>query len=312
MIIACVIGSRADIHGVAPILMALDSRGINTVIHEVPPLVREQRNMPADNADAVVLLGDREEIASVAVEYRGQNIPICHIHAGEISGQEPDDTYRDVISRMSKLLFVPHKSAHRRAVSIANETLGVKVFNCGSPFITSAYNTELVPVEWPKGDGKKVFVAFNPLPENKAESTAIGHALYGVVNSSNYRFVTISPNTDRHWGTVMVSGRDMASRKSLSHAKYLSYMASADVIIGNTSAGCVEGCYFGTPYLCVGSRQFCREYGPHVRWCKPKDMGVMLEETLKMDKIPSDTFGKPDSADRIAETLMNEVKKLGK
>lgn len=303
MIISCYRGSRADTPGIDAIAEALTARGVAVTAHDFYGIAYEN-NKP----DAVVILGDRQECAAEAVLCRGANVPIAHIHAGEISGQEPDDTYRNVISHMSKWLFAPHDNCY----PCKPPSYVKKIFVLGSPFITSAHNTELVDVKWPDGEGKKVFVAFNPLPENPAETEEMSDKLYSLLYANNYRFVAISPNTDRHADRILVDHHteNVTPVTSLTHAEYLSYMASADAIIGNSSSMIIEASVYGTPAVSVGSRQFCREHPPHVRWCRPKDMGDMLLEALAMEKIPSEVYGTKDSAGLIAEAIIEEVGKL--
>lgn len=289
MKISCVTGSRADRRGMSAIEGALRDRGVDV-------LEMCAGDDVATDAAACVVIGDRFEMAQTALEYHESMIDIAHIHAGELTGQEPDDTYRGVISTLSRWLFtMGHRYLDGRPVA----------FNCGSPYITAAHNTPISSPYWGEGDGKKVFVAFNPLPRNPDETKDIADDLAALYRDNDYRFVTIAPNTDRH--REMFDCTPGIVHEWLSPAGYLSYLASADAIVGNTSAGLIENCVYGTPYVCVGSRQMYRKHPPHTIRCEPHRMQEYLLLALKMKRQPSDTYGKPESAGIIADTLIKEI-----
>ena len=58
------------------------------------------------NLIAIILLGDRYEILSVAIAAAIQNIPIIHLHGGEITLGNYDEFIRHSITKMSKLHLV--------------------------------------------------------------------------------------------------------------------------------------------------------------------------------------------------------------
>jgi len=311
MKIAIVIGSRADAPGQIAIANALAERGAEVGIVPVSDLdISMFGDIPMFGSDfpeglnAVVVLGDREEVALATVAYRGQNIKIAHIHAGEITGQEPDDTYRDVISRMATWLFVPHNPEWTTFQPYRTYN---HVFNCGSPFITSVHNTELTEIIWPSG-GPHIFVAFNPLPEKPEENAEIMKHLCIALKDQQSVHV-IAPNTDRGNEDMRQAFGVYGVHENVSHADYLSFIATADVVVGNTSAGLIEGSYFGTPYVCVGSRQKYRVAGENVIKCEPSEMAEKIEEALAMGRKPNNAYGTKDSARLIAETLIDEVEK---
>jgi len=311
MKIAVVIGSRADAPGMLAVADSLAEQNVWVFGHRCGPAVdmvfdndsvKVWKEWPDSDVDAVVLLGDRFEIVQAALEYRNMLLPIAHIHAGEITGQEPDDTYRHIITRMSTWAFVPHETAEQFLTldkQFGATPWGTKVFNCGSPFITAAAKAERLNVSWPC-DGKKVMLCFNPLPEDKTET----HQLAQVISQIRIRYpnhICIGPNTDRHRNLLGVENI------SISHNEYISYMASADVIIGNSSSGLIENSVIGTPYLCVGSRQVGRISGNNVVMVEPQE--VMTHDVIIGGKYPDAVYGEADSADRIAKMLIGEIKK---
>ncbi len=59
--------------------------------------------------DILVLLGDRYEIFAVASVATTLNIPIAHIHGGELTFGAIDDAFRHSITKMSHIHFVSTK-----------------------------------------------------------------------------------------------------------------------------------------------------------------------------------------------------------
>jgi len=315
---AVILGSRADSSGQLEIARSLKKQGAEVRLHLTGHVkaVDFGEEFPADigcclgRPDVAVCLGDRHEIVQCALEYREAGVPIAHIHAGEVTGQEPDDTYRFLISRMATWCFTPQEDYLTMcSVAIGKENAGVykfgmKYFNCGSPFITSAHKTELIDVEWPEGKGLKLFVAFNPLPENEDETEAIALEMESFMQ---YRSVAVGPNTDKNRDSIS-SAINCYTQKvvaSLMHQEYLSYLKSADIIVGNSSSPLIENCVFGTPYINVGSRNKYRVAGPHVTNCEPDEVLTVIADT-DLRKKPSDTYGGKESSDNIASTLIRE------
>ena len=155
-----------------------------------------------------------------------------------------------------------------------------------------------------------MFVAFNPLPEDEDETILIASTMIDLWGSA-YRFVIINPNTDRFAHRLEIGCHDGMYHKSLTHQEYLSYLAGADVVVGNTSSGLIEGSVYGTPYVCVGSRQQYRVHGEHVLHRKPAEIEGAIMEALEMEKRPNNSYGDKDSANKIAETLCQEIQASG-
>ena len=64
--------------------------------------------------DMVVLLGDRYEVFSFCLASFFLNIPISHIHGGELTKSAFDDSLRHSITKLSDYHFVSHKNYRKR------------------------------------------------------------------------------------------------------------------------------------------------------------------------------------------------------
>ena len=66
------------------------------------------------NPSAVMILGDRYEIAQIALITHLNDYPLVHFHGGEKTLGSKDDNFRHVISKLSQLHFVSHEMYKRR------------------------------------------------------------------------------------------------------------------------------------------------------------------------------------------------------
>jgi UDP-N-acetylglucosamine 2-epimerase len=83
------------------------------------------KNIP----DMVILIADRFELLPICMAAAYLNIPICHIQAGEDSGNI-DQKVRHGITMMSDIAFATNESALKRL-----QNMGVYGYNYGCPSI---------------------------------------------------------------------------------------------------------------------------------------------------------------------------------
>jgi GDP/UDP-N,N'-diacetylbacillosamine 2-epimerase (hydrolysing) len=87
---------------------------------------------------------------------------------------------------------------------------------------------------------------------------------------------------------------------------FISWMAHADVMVGNSSAGIIEAASFGTPVINIGTRQAMRERNANV-------MDVPAERQELLDAVrhalaggklpPANLYGDGHAAQRIVDLL---------
>ena len=82
------------------------------------------------NPDLVIVLGDRYEIMMAAFASMLHNIPIAHIHGGEISEGSLDDKIRHSITKLSNLHFVSCDEYEKRVIQLGEKPKNV--FNVGA------------------------------------------------------------------------------------------------------------------------------------------------------------------------------------
>ena len=87
--------------------------------------------LPKLAPDLLVVLGDRYEILSAAVAATLLNIPIAHIHGGEVTAGAFDDAIRHAITKMACVHFTAAEPYRRRVIQMGENP--DFVFNVGAP-----------------------------------------------------------------------------------------------------------------------------------------------------------------------------------
>jgi len=259
------------------------------------------------NPDVVVLLGDRYEILATAQAALILDIPVAHIHGGEITSGAFDDSIRHAITKMSSLHFVAAEDYARRVVQLGEQPSSV--FNVGSLGVESALASEILN----NSDLSKalnvelkspiLLVTYHPTTRSTMSVTEeIDQVLSALENFSYCTIVFTGVNADP--GNAEVSTRiakfvqrDTRLRSlhaSLGQNKYLSLLNLCDAVIGNSSSGIIEAPAFGKPTVNIGNRQDGR-----LRASSIIDVGVAKQEI----QTAIETALSPTWRERCAKTV---------
>ena len=257
--------------------------------------------------DVVVLLGDRYEILATAQAALILDIPVAHIHGGEITSGAFDDNIRHAITKMSSLHFVAADEYARRVVQLGEQPSSV--CNVGSLGVENALASKLLN----KNDLSKalnvelespiLLVTYHPTTRSTMSVTEeIDQVLSALENFSYCSIVFTGVNADP--GNADVSSqiakfvqRDTRLRSlhaSLGQNKYLSLLNLCDVVIGNSSSGIIEAPAFGKPTVNIGNRQDGR-----LRADSIIDVGVTKQEI----QTAIETALSPTWRERCAKTV---------
>ena len=220
------------------------------------------------NPDVVVLLGDRYEILATAQAALILNIPVAHIHGGELTSGAFDDSIRHAVTKMSSLHFVAAQEYARRVVQLGEQPSSV--FNVGSLGVENALASKLIDKSDLSAElnvelkNPILLVTYHPTTRSTMSVTEeIDQVLSALENFSSCTIVFTGVNADP--GNAEVSSqiakfvqRDPKLRSlhaSLGQNKYLSLLSLCDAVVGNSSSGIIEAPAFGKPTVNIGSRQ---------------------------------------------------------
>ena len=245
--------------------------------------------------DIVILLGDRYETYCFCVASFFLNIPIVHIHGGELTYGALDDGLRHSITKLSNFHFVSHLSYAKRVIQLGENPK--RVFNVGALGVENIVQTKLIDKKnllqsYKIPNNKKLaLVTFHPVTRNNEEySNQINRFLYSISKVKNFFYIFTYNNPDpcgkyflRKINKFIKKNKNSKLFKSMGSRVYLSFMKNVDLIIGNSSSGIIEAPALKTQTLNIGNRQEGRVFSRSIICCKnqPKEMVKVLNKILK-------------------------------
>ncbi len=265
--------------------------------------------------DAVMLLGDRGEMIAGALAAIHLNMPVVHIHGGERSGTV-DEPVRHAISKLSHFHFVATEASRERLIRMGE--LAERIFVTGAPGLdglaqaaTIDRATLLDEAGFAAGKPMALFVFHPVLQEADAAGLCVEHAL-DVLTAKGYQVVALRPNADggsAQIDKVLRSRSASPAMRVITHLPretFVSWMAAADLMIGNSSAGIIEAATFGTPVINIGSRQNLRERNTNVIDSPPDAAAIERAIGIAMAHgryAPQNVYGDGKAAGRIVSLL---------
>jgi len=224
--------------------------------------------------DILLLIADRYEMlapASVALALR---IPIAHIEGGEVSQGAIDDAVRNALTKLSHLHFACTEKARRRVIAMGEEEW--RVHFTGSPGLDALKRRPLMSreeLEEKLGGAlaePPVVVAYHPVTLLEDTTTEFEHLLTAL-NRVPQPLIFVYPNADAGSRLLVARSREFAEVRgnarvfiNLDHHTFLSLLAQAAAMVGNSSSGIMESTSLQLPTVNIGIRQQGREHAENI------------------------------------------------
>ena len=276
-----------------------------------------------DRPAVVVILGDRFEALAAAQAAFFLDVPIAHIHGGEVTVGSLDDSTRHAISKLSRWHFVSNAEARDRLIRMgeAPET----VWLTGAPGLDDVAALEPLSAEAVAGDlgwsepAPFLLVTYHPVTNVPGETDAGIEALLAVLGDDHRRIVITGSNADAGGDALNQRLAAFADahpdrvrvRPSLGRHRYLSAMSHCDAVVGNSSSGLIEAPFLGKATVNIGSRQEGRPQAASVISCAPTvaDITTALADArtptfLAAAQDVASLYGDGRSSQRIVDLLI--------
>ncbi len=233
-----------------------------------------------ENLNLLIVLGDRYEILSFVYSALIFNIPIAHIHGGEVTHGSIDDQIRHSISKMSNFHFTSHKEYKNRLVQMGeNKT---NIFNYGSLGIENALNTKIISKKKLEKkfkinfSNKNLLVTYHPETSSKSDTYYdLKIILQACEHFNDTNFIFTYPNFDNKSKEIInllnvfkKKNKNFFVIKNFGQEAYFSVIKNADAVMGNSSSGIIEVPIFRKPTINLGIRQSGRIKSNSVLNCK--------------------------------------------
>ena len=274
--------------------------------------------------DIILVLGDRFEIFAAVQAAWIYGIPVAHIAAGDVTEGAIDEAFRHCISKMARLHFTTNADARLRVLQLgeAKETVHL----VGSPGIDNLIHcdklnkTELSALLKINLSHQVYLVTLHPetltalAPDQQA--TLLIAALSQLDNEVT--LVISAANTDPGGEQINFALRQYAaSRKNsvfienLGRTAYVSLLAIADLMIGNSSSGIYEAASFGLAVVNIGNRQAGRLSPANVLNCEFDTEAILdtIRQAVLLDCGKFENpFGDGHAAERIHDLTIEYIK----
>lgn len=223
------------------------------------------------NPDLVIVLGDRYEIFSAATSCHLLQIPLAHIHGGEVTSGALDDGFRHSITKFSDFHFTSSPSHRKRVIQLGEQPRNV--YDVGPMVLDNFLQIKFLSKmtlrkKLQTSKAKKDFiVCFHPQTLGKDNNLeALNNLMSQIKKFPEYNFIFTASNNDAGGQKMNLSiKRNVKMQKnfyffdSLGSNLYYSLLKSCDGLIGNSSSGIIESPLFQKFSLNVGDRQKGRE-----------------------------------------------------
>ena len=270
--------------------------------------------------DLLMCLGDRFEIFAAAYSAGLMNIPVAHIHGGELTYGAVDEKLRHAITKVSSIHFPTTEDYRKRIIQMGEQP--ESVINVGALGVERVYNEDSMTLEEIENETNLdlsrgfFLVTIHPptigpdTPFDLAKSTidALEHfpdmpviMSYANIDSGGYEINQIknkfcSDNPKKRF-----------IKRTLGHKLYTNCMKNASVVIGNSSSAVIEAPILGVPSINIGNRQEGRIVTDTVFSVNSKTNNIIgaIKKAMSLEKNRkySHPFGKGNTSNLILESI---------
>jgi UDP-hydrolysing UDP-N-acetyl-D-glucosamine 2-epimerase len=268
--------------------------------------------------DAVLVVGDRLDMLPAATATVPFNLPLVHLHGGEVTEGALDDRARHAISKLAHLHCVSCESARRRLLAMGEDDTRIRL--TGAPGLdTLRAAPELSDTEFAAEIGlseTKGLRLVTVHPEtNAAAPLAPLAAVLAALASDPGPILFTAPNSDPGGAEARRRIEDFVAARSnaifietLGGRLYPNALRHAAVMLGNSSSGLIEAGLFGLPVIDVGDRQRGRDRGENVRNA-PSDAAAVAEVLAELGPEPArvapvSIYGDGHAGPRVAKAIL--------
>jgi GDP/UDP-N,N'-diacetylbacillosamine 2-epimerase (hydrolysing) len=275
--------------------------------------------------DLILVLGDRYEILSAVISALLCNVPVAHVHGGEVTTGAFDDAIRNAITKMSHLHFVATANSRNRVIQMGE--IPANTFNFGGLGVDAIQELNLLSKEeveeelGMKFGAKNLLVTYHPETISKIspiEQIQVLLEALSLKKEINLIFtgVNADPGSDeisRAINQFVQSNSNSRLYASLGQRLYLSTLLYCDGVVGNSSSGILEVPSFKKATINIGSRQLGREMAESVINCELESGSIRKS----IDKIYSKNFemvlsevSNPYGKGGASSKIFEEIKKF--
>lgn len=270
--------------------------------------------------DIILLSGDRAETLTMCVTAAYMGIPLGHIQAGDKSGHI-DDAARYAIAKLAHIHFASCADSADRLHKLGEQPF--RIFNIGAPQLDDMIGRDFKRSSATIGnnhfqlDEPYILLVQHPV---MAEREQAGHQIIETLKAclaTGHRVVWIYPNSDLGFSEILSQIEQYRRTPritvfaNLERDDFLTLLANAAVLVGNSSSGILEAPTFKVPVVNIGNRQRGRPQASNILNCgyTSAEIGASIHTALtdaafrKKAAEAVNPYGDGQSGPRICQTL---------
>lgn len=274
--------------------------------------------------DLLICLGDRYEIFAAAYSASLLNIPIAHIHGGELTYGSIDDKFRHAITKASTLHFPCTEIYRKRIIQMGEKK--EYVFNYGALAVERVKKIKSISLnKLNKFLGINInrgCILFTVHPETNSKTNTndfIKSILLALEKYEGLPLIITYANSDPGGGHInnllesfyKQNANKCIIVKSLGYDLYSNIMKHSKLVMGNSSSGIIEAPILGIPTLNIGSRQEGRILTKSINTVKADTNEILLSirKILEQKKVNNfHPYGEGKTSLRIYKTITKFLK----
>lgn len=230
--------------------------------------------------DLLVVLGDRFETLAIAQSALVMQIPVAHLHGGEITEGAYDDALRHAITKMSNLHFVAAEPYRQRVIQMGESP--ATVFNVGALGLDHLLRGAVMDPDALSASlgfalrAPYLLATYHPVTAEDEDPCRSCAAMLGALDAfPDHQVILTYPNAD-NGGRAIIPLLEAYARTnparvlaipSLGFRRYLSVLGGAAAMLGNSSSGLIEAPALHVPTVNIGQRQRGRLAADSVLHC---------------------------------------------
>jgi len=212
------------------------------------------------------VLGDRFEVLAAAIAALPLNLPVAHLHGGEVTEAAMDEQIRHAVTKLSHLHLAAAEPYAARIRQMGEEPW--RVHCVGAPGLDRLHRLAALPraelarrVGLPL-DGPLIVATLHPVTLEHEDTGAHAEEFAAALSGAPGDLVLTHPNADTAHRTIAARLERLAAERprtrlvaALGDDVYCSLLREADCLVGNSSSGLIEAPSFALPAVNVGPRQ---------------------------------------------------------
>lgn len=274
--------------------------------------------------DLIVLLGDRYEIFCAASSALISQIPVGHIHGGELTQGAYDDAFRHSITKMSHLHFCATQEYKQRVIQLGENHSNV--YYVGGMGVENIKRLELLnqsdlenAINF-KLNKKNLLITYHPETLSNISSKEQFQELLDALDTledTNIIFTYANSDTDGKIINKMIEQyrdkhKNTIAFKSMGQLRYLSSLQYIDAVVGNTSSGILEAPSFKIGTINIGDRQKGRTQAKSILNCRANKNDILSSFTTlyskKFQKSLAESINPYDSRSFPSNNILQIIK----